>query len=1367
MIRKYRRSFALCLKATSLLVSLSSGYGRAVAGTCSESGGSYFCSGAANPGVDATVIIDIAQPLTVTTTSDFGINNSTGDAFNLTSTGGGLTFTDNHMATITGFEDGIVAINDGTADLSITTTGTVTGTNNAGVGIGIWADNRAPGNDLNISAANVSGGDDGINANNSGSGHLWITSTGPIEGTSDTGILANNAGTDLIITAAQVTGGAHGIVTTNQGTSSLSITATDTVTGGAYGMGIWANNFGTDLTLTAADVSGGDKGILATNSGSGHLWITTSGTVTSTGNGDLAMGIYAKNYGNEALSITASSSVSATGTGKYAIGIYARNSSNSTDLTISTAGVTGGYAGIFANNLGDGTLSITASGPVTGTRRFGIYANNSGTDLTLTAAEVTGSLSGIHALNAGSGALSITASGAVTATGILSRGISAKNSTTGSDLTISAAEVTGGSDGIWAANYGSGALSITASGAVTGTLALPGITSHGIYARNNGTGTDLTISAAEVTGGSDGIWARNDGSGALSITASGAVTGTSDFGISASNFGSDLTISAAEVTGGLDGIHAWNAGSGALLITASGAVTGASNYYGIRANNYGTGLIISVADVIGGLEGIQAWNAGSGALSITASGAVTGASNYGVLASNFGGDLTISAAEVTGGLDGIHAYNAGSGALSITTSGAVTGTSRAGIYAVNDGGQSTTINVGAQSLVQGGYAGIEVASGTGQSATINVSGQVSNLSGLTTDSAIVATNAPTTVNLFAGSVITGAIDLSTDHDTVTLAGVLDGSLKFNDGNDTFIQVGGSSLSGTADGGVGNDLLGFDTMGAVNASNYLNFENLGIYGGSTTLTGTWDFSTGTTTIYQGNLSIDGSLNTSLLTVASGATLSGNGIITGNMMVYGTVSPGHSIGTQTVTGDVTFASGSTFVAELAADGRADLLQVTGQVAIDAGAQLLATLEPGLYANGTSWQILTATDGVNGSFSSVAIDLSSVVLSVQQINQGDALELILARMPYADFARTSNQWAVGSALDTILPNAQGSMAELLATMDWATSPAQITAALAALNPEMYTAFAPSGLEIAGAFNRRVALRQQESALLASVPTDTPEEPLWSLWGQGMGDWLDRNAENGVVGYTLQAGGVVFGMDRQFGSRVRAGVAAGYDSGTLSWDDSANDGQIDGASLGVYGGMLLDGFHFDGSIGYTSLDNSADRRIATATGTTRTTSDFNSGVWEASLSGGYDFVLGSVRLGPVVAIDYQHLDQDGFSERGDDDFAVRANDESAESLTSSLGLRLTGRVQRDNWLVQPSATVDVAHQFQDDAMALTSHFVKYPGASFTVFSAEPADTMVRASLGLTAAYTENLVLSLQFSTTLADDQNAQLLTGGLTWKF
>ena len=53
----------------------------------------------------------------------------------------------------------------------------------------------------------------------------------------------------------------------------------------------------------------------------------------------------------------------------------------------------------------------------------------------------------------------------------------------------------------------------------------------------------------DVNGAGDGIAARNFGNGALSITATGTVTGTDNIGIFARNNGTDLTIDAVDVSG--------------------------------------------------------------------------------------------------------------------------------------------------------------------------------------------------------------------------------------------------------------------------------------------------------------------------------------------------------------------------------------------------------------------------------------------------------------------------------------------------------------------------------------------------------------------------------------------------------------------------------------------------------------------------------------------------------------------------------------------------------------------------------------------------------------------------------------------------
>lgn len=320
--------------------------------------------------------------------------------------------------------------------------------------------------------------------------------------------------------------------------------------------------------------------------------------------------------------------------------------------------------GIVATASGPGPLTVSAPAPVTETNGDGIKATNNspGTDLTITATDVSGSQDGIDARNNGTGALSSTSTGTVTG---VTTGIFATNA--GTSLTIDAASVSGGI-GINARNDGTGSLSVTATGAVTGT------STRGIVARNQSSGLDLDINVAGVTGATDGIYTNNLGRGAMSVTATGAVVGISTYGILARNSGTDLTISVDDVSGGSkNGIEAINFGTGALSVTSTGAVSSVGDI-GIRARNdsNATDLEIVASTVTGGSDGIVGYNEGTGALSITATGAVTAEGGYGIGAittNNSTGDLTILTADVTGGLGGIAAINAGAGALSIISTG--------------------------------------------------------------------------------------------------------------------------------------------------------------------------------------------------------------------------------------------------------------------------------------------------------------------------------------------------------------------------------------------------------------------------------------------------------------------------------------------------------------------------------------------------------------------------------------------------------------------------------------------------------------------------------------------------------------------------
>ena len=1365
MIRNISKSFPPILKTSTLLVSLLSGYGRALAGTCIPVGlGVYNCKYATTP-ADSSQIFLTTTPLTVTTSPGFGIDttNTGGDALNLVTSGSNLTFTDNNASTIIGANNGIYAINQGTGALSITSNGTVIGKglptpyelNNIVFGSnanGILAINSPFGSDLNISTNNVYGMANGINAINFGSGALTISSSGNILGMNSSGILAVNFSpysTDLNISVTNVSGKDAGIYAGNMGSGILSISSSGNISS-SNGVGIYAVNLlGNDVNISVNNVSG-------------------------------LFGIVASNLGDGALSITSSGDVS----GTYGFGIYAYNSSNGTNLDISTANVSGGYYGILAANLGNGTLSISSSGTVSGLNGYGIYAYNSsnGTDLIISVVDVSGNSNGIHttttqtlletetpggfdaitAINLGSGTLSITSSGTVS--GINGYGIYAYNSSNGTDLDISSKDVYGKINGITAVNFGSGALSISSNGNVSGTNLF------GIFAANYSPySTDLNITVSNVSGEEAGILAGNFGSGALSISSSGNVSTSYGVGIYAINFnGTDLTISAKNASGEY-GIAAVNLGNGELSISTSGNVSG-TNGCGIYAYNSssGTNLDISTTNVSGYYYGILAANHGNGTLSINSSGTVSGTNGYGIYAYNSsnGTNLNISTANVSGSIDGITGINLGSGALSITSSGTVSGTNGYGINALNNGGQPTTINVGSNSIIQGNLAGITVNSTTGQSNTININGQVRNVSGQSTDYAIIANGTPTTVNLRSGSVTTGIIDLSDKDDTVNLRGSLNGSIKMDDGDDTFIQAGFSVLNGVADGGDGSDTLGFDNIGIINGDlmeyKYLNFENLGIYGGNTTLTGTWNFSNGTATIYQGNLYVNGSMLTTLLTVEENGLLGGNGEIFGDVVVYGSVSPGNSIGTLNVNGSVNFMSSSIYVAELGAHG-GDVLKVDGSVSIN-NARLATSLERSLYADGHSWRIINANGGINGNFSSISTDFTSYTVNLNLVTHGDSLSVVIDRTPYASFGKTANQSAVGTAFDKIIPTTHGAMADLLLTMDFAMNPSMITATLAGLSPQMYTSLQTSGLSISETVTQTIDLRQQEIGTLSAL-SDEKQGNQWNVWGHALGSWLDRDGQANISSYTMDSDGMLFGLDKNFGSMARAGLLLGHSNSDFSSDKPGQTGEITGKHVALYGIAKHANFYLYGTAGYTTLDNNAYRLIKTPAFTSHASSSFESNVWAGNLSGGYDFTFGTLRIGPTVSLNYHKLNQDSFCESGGEDFNIQIQESSAKSLNSSLGMRLAGQLQYGEWQISPNARLSLQHQSNDDAVTLEANFVDYSQETFTITGVDPLSDKIMTNFGLSAYNNKNLSLYLDFTITKADELNSTLLTGGVAW--
>jgi autotransporter-associated beta strand protein len=151
------------------------------------------------------------------------------------------------------------------------------------------------------------------------------------------------------------------------------------------------------------------------------------------------------------------------------------------------------------------------------------------------------------------------------------------------------------------------------------------------------------------------------------------------------------------------------------------------------------------------------------------------------------------------------------------------------------------------------------------------------------------------------------------------------------------------------------------------------EKLGV--GSLLLNATNTF-TGETLVSAGTLLVNGQLGTDAVTVASGALLGGTGIISGPVTVQsgGTLAPGHSIGTLTISNSLTLQAGSTTRMEVNASILANDT-VRGLSSVSYGGTLVVSNLSGTPATGQSFALFSAR-GAGGNFSSLTPQLTGSV-------------------------------------------------------------------------------------------------------------------------------------------------------------------------------------------------------------------------------------------------------------------------------------------------------------------------------------------------------------------------------------------------------
>lgn len=415
--------------------------------------------------------------------------------------------------------------------------------------------------------------------------------------------------------------------------------------------------------------------------------------------------------------------------------------------------------------------------------------------------------------------------------------------------------------------------------------------------------------------------------------------------------------------------------------------------------------------------------------------------------------------------------------------------------------------------------------------------------------------------------------------------------------------------------------------------------------------------GATSVESGRLLVNGDLAGSIVTVASGATLGGDGTVGGVVALAGSIiAPGQSIGTLHVTGDYSQAAGSVDEVELNSAGQSDRIVATGAASIAAGAIInVVKLDAPRLVLGTRYTVLTAAGGVTGRY--VLTGATRVSRFIDLVAAYDPLNVHL------DVAQTSSFASAGA------------------------TPNQIAAASGSDNPgngALYNAivYLPDDASARAAFDqisgeihasaRGVAFEDSRFVREAVVGRmSTGQTAGKGLWIHGFGSWGNFDGDGNAAEVERSIGGFFIGGEMVNDDGLTVGVLAGYSAADLNVDARNASADTSDFHLAGYAGIGAGGFQ--GRVGIANMwrDVKTRRSIAFPGFTDSPRSSYDLSVFQIFGDASYRIDVGGFGLEPFFALAYVDVGGSSFAETGGPGALTAARNGSSGFLVTTLGSR------------------------------------------------------------------------------------------------
>ena len=865
---------------------------------------------------------------------------------------------------------------------------------------------------------------------------------------------------------------------------------------------------------------------------------------------------------------------------------------------------------------------------------------------------------------------------------------------------------------------GAGNLAITNGGS----LSTSSIGYLGFFA--NGAGVVTVDGAGSNWTNTVGLNVGYFGSGMLTITHGGTVTSTGpiNIGTNAGASGSVLVDGAGSGLGlnSNANLSVGAGGTGTLTITNGGTVANVNAFVGTAAGAIGSVLVNGAGSSWITTNVLALGYAGQGTLVISNGGTVTGfGAAVGAIAGGSGGSAVIDGAGSSWTLNTLFLGDNTTGSLAVTHGASLTtlntqigvGIGSNGRITIDGAGSSWT-SLADISIGEFGTGALTIANG----GAVSVGGQLLIANQAGSNGALNIGAAPGSAAMAPGTLSAASVQF----------GAGTGAVNFNHTSSAYL--------------FSPDIIG---AGAVNQ-----------IAGRTILTGNNSY-TGPTLVSGGTLSVNSSTAASSLTsVDTGGTLGGTGTVGNTLVNAGILSPGNSIGTLTVQGNLVLTTAATYMVEISGTS-ADKTVVTGAAQL-AGKVVVAPSSR--IAATTTYTILSST-GTTGTFGSVSLGNPALARNARLSYAGNNVLLTLdpgLLSPALPGFATVNQRNVAAGIDNALlgganlPSGFNALFNLngaalgnaltQASGEAATGAQQTT--FDAMGQFVNTLLDPfigdrrdAGSPAAGASQfaeddaKGTAGRPRANAGYDAFAAISKAADLsaqrWSVWAAGYGGSRSTDG-NAVVGSNTTTGriyGVAAGADYRLSPDTLIGFALGGGGTNFSVANGLGGGRSDLFQAGVFARHAVGNAYVAGALAYGWQDIATDRTLTIA-GIDRLHARFDANALSGRIEGGYRYATPWVGITPYAAAQSTTFYLPGYGEQslaGTNTFALNYAGRDVTAARGELGLRADKSYALQTGILTLRGRTAWAHDFNTDRAVLAT-FQTLPGASFVVNGAAAA---------------------------------------------